>query len=105
MLDARVARLEILNGTDQPGLAAHMSQELKAKGWNVVTIGDADRSDYRRTLLVNYNTDDSIVRELGRQLNLAASLYALPGLLVSESTDLRIVIGQDYLTNAYGANR
>ena len=81
VLDARVARLEILNGTDQPGLAAHMSQELKAKGWNVVNIGDADRSDYRRTLLVNYNTDDSIVRELGRQLNLAASLYALPGLL------------------------
>ena len=105
VLDAGEARLEILNGTGQYGVAARVRQELEDKGWNVVSIGDADRSDYRRTLLVNYNTDESLVREIGRQLNLTASLYELPGLLVSESTDLRIVIGQDYLTNASSENR
>ena len=105
VLNARDARLEILNGTSQYGVAARVRQELQAKGWNVVAIGDADRSDYRRTLLVNYNTDDSLVREIGRLLNLTPSLHAMPGLLESDSTDLRIVIGQDYLTNASNESR
>ncbi len=105
VLNARDARLEVLNGTSQYGVAARVRQELEAKGWNVVAIGDADRSDYRRTLLVNYNTDESLVREIGRQLNLTASSHAMPGLLQSESTDLRIVIGQDYLTNASNDSR
>ncbi len=105
VLNARDARLEVLNGTSQYGVAARVRQELQAKGWNVVAIGDADRSDYRRTLLVNYNTDDRLVRELGRLLNLTPSLHAMPGLLKSDSTDLRIVIGQDYLTNASNDSR
>lgn len=105
VLNARDARLEILNGTSQYGVAARVRQKLQAEGWNVVAIGDADRSDYRRTLLVNYNTDDSLVREIGRLLNLTASLHAMPGLLESDSTDLRIVIGQDYLTNASNDGR
>ncbi len=97
VLAAREARLEILNGTGRRGIAALMQQELEAKGWQVDSIGDADRSDYQRTILVNYNTDESLVREIGLQLNLSTSVYSLPGLLIPETTDLRIVIGEDYL--------
>ncbi len=96
---ARDARVEILNGTGYPGIAARVRAELQARGWRVVAIGDADRSDYQRTLLVNYNTDENFVREIGRQLNLPASLYTFPGLLIPNSADLRIVVGRDYLTN------
>ena len=99
VMAAREARLEILNGTDRPGVAAQARRHLEANGWRVVAIGDADRSDYQRTLLVNYNTDETLVRELGRQLNLTASLYSIPGLLIPESTDLRIVIGEDFLSS------
>ena len=98
----REVRLEILNGTAQVGIAALARRQLEASGWRVVSIGDADRSDYQHTLLVNYNTDEALVRELGRQLNLAASLYSLPGLLIPESTDLRIVIGEDFLSTIVG---
>lgn len=100
ILAAREARLEILNGTIYPGVAARMRQELQAIGWRVDSIGDADRSDYSRTLLINYNLDERLVREIGSQLNLSASLYALPGLLPPETTDLRIVIGEDYLASS-----
>ena len=97
VMAAREARLEILNGTSCAGVAAQVRQQLEANGWRVVSIGDADRSDYLHTLLVNYNTHESLVQELSRQLNLTTSLYTLPGLLIPESTDLRIVIGEDYL--------
>ena len=102
VMAAREVRLEILNGTGQAGIAALARRQLEASGWRVVSIGDADRSDYQHTLLVNYNTDETLVRELGRQLNLAASLYSLPGLLIPESTDLRIVIGEDFLSTIGG---
>ncbi len=102
VMAAREVRLEILNGTGEVGMAALARRQLEASGWKVVSIGDADRSDYQHTLLVNYNTDDTLVRELGRQLDLTASLYSLPGLLIPESTDLRIVIGEDFLTTVSG---
>ena len=102
VMAAREVRLEILNGTAQAGIAALARRQLEDSGWRVVSIGDADRSDYQHTLLVNYNTDETLVRELGRQLNLAASLYSLPGLLIPESTDLRIVIGEDFLSTIGG---
>jgi LCP family protein required for cell wall assembly len=105
VLDASEARVEILNGTGAPGIAARVRAELQAQGWQVVAIGDADRGDYLHTLLVNYNTDENVLKEIGRQLNLSASLDTLPGLLMPDSTDLRIVIGRDYLTTIPNENR
>ena len=102
VMAAREVRLEILNGTARVGIAALARRHLEASGWRVVSIGDADRTDYQHTLLVNYNTDESLVRELGRQLNLEAPLYSFPGLLIPESTDLRIVIGEDFLSTIGG---
>ena len=102
IMAAREVRLEILNGTGEAGIAALARRQLEASGWRVVSIGDADRSDYQHTLLVNYNTDEKLVRELGRQLDLTASLYSLPGLLIPDSTDLRIVIGEDFLSTIGG---
>lgn len=98
----REVRLEILNGTAQVGIAALARRQLEASGWRVVSIGDADRSDYQHTLLVNYNTHETLVSELGRQLNLTAPLNSFPGLLIPESTDLRIVIGEDFLSTLGG---
>lgn len=102
VMAAGEVRLEILNGTGEAGIAALARRQLEAGGWRVVSIGDADRSDYQHTLLVNYHTDESLVRELGRQFNLTGSLYSLPGLLIPESTDLRIVIGEDFLSTIGG---
>ncbi len=102
VMAAREVRLEILNGTGQTGIAALARRQLEASGWRVVSIGDADRSDYQHTLLVNYNTDDRLVRELGRQLDLTTTAYSLPGLLIPESTNLRIVIGEDFLSTVGG---
>ena len=102
VMAAREVRIEILNGTEQSGIAALARRKLEASGLRVVSIGDADRSDYQNTLLVNYNTHESLVRELGRHFNLTDSLYSIPGLLIRESVDLRIVIGEDFLSTIVG---
>ncbi len=92
-------RLEILNGTGYPGVAAHVRDLLQQEGWQVVSIGDADRSDYRRTLIVNYNANEPLTQEVNMGLALPPNLPVLNGLIRSDSVDMRIVIGQDFLSN------
>jgi len=93
------ARVEVLNGTGYPGVAARIRDLLQERGWQVVSIGDADRSDYRRTLIVNYNADPLLVGRVGSELELQSNLPTLNGLILSNTVDLRIIAGQDFLKN------
>ncbi|MCC6458200.1 MAG: LCP family protein [Caldilineaceae bacterium] len=90
-------RIEILNGTGEPGVAAHTRDLLQSQGYQVVSIGDADRSDYGRTLIINYGIPDELVERLGVDLELEPGLSSLQGLNVSAPVDVRIVVGRDYL--------
>ncbi len=102
--DARSVRLEVLNGTDYPGVAARIRDQLQSSGWQVIAIGDADRSDYRRTLLINYNMDASLIDRINDDLQLPPDLPVLNGLVVSESVDMRIIVGQDFLKDVLDIN-
>jgi polyisoprenyl-teichoic acid--peptidoglycan teichoic acid transferase len=95
--DHRAIKLEVLNGTGYPGVAAQIREQLQNQGWQVVSIGDADRSDYRRTLVVNYNADRSLVNQISTDLQLPPNLPALHGLMISDTVDIRIIVGQDFL--------
>lgn len=103
IVDSRsTARIEVLNGTDAPGIAARIRDLLQASGWQVIAIGDADRSDYRRTLIVNYNADESLVEQVNVDLQLPPDLPTLSGLVMSDKVDMRIIVGQDFLRNVLG---
>ncbi|MEZ4636525.1 MAG: LytR C-terminal domain-containing protein [Caldilineaceae bacterium] len=102
--EAANVRLEVLNGTDYPGVAARIRDLLQSEGWQVVAIGDADRSDYRRTLLVNYNIDETLVNRINGALQLPPDLPVLNGLVVSQNVDMRIIVGQDFLKDVLDIN-
>lgn len=95
--DASSLRVEVLNGTSQPGVAARAAQLLEAQGWQVVSISDADRTDYVQTLIISYGAPDAIVKKLSSDLQLEPNLAALKGLNTTASVDLRIVVGSDLL--------
>lgn len=90
-------RIEILNGTGEPGVAAQTRDLLQSQGYQVVSIGDADRSDYVRTLIINYGVPDEVVAQVGVDLELAPNLSSLQGLNASAPVDVRIVVGRDFL--------
>lgn len=92
-------RIEVLNGTGEPGVAARTRDMLIAQGWQVVSIGDADRNDYGRTIIVNYGVPDELVERVGVDLELEPSLSSLNGLNVTAPVDVRIVVGRDILTH------
>ncbi|GIV77859.1 MAG: hypothetical protein KatS3mg050_2253 [Litorilinea sp.] len=97
--DPAWVRVEILNGTGEPGVAARTRELLEARGWQVVSIGDADRSDYGRTLVINYGVPDELVEKVGADLDLQPNLSSLHGLNTSAPVDVRIVVGRDILAH------
>ncbi len=99
-----LARVEILNGVSYPDIAARMQAELEARGWQVVTVGEAERPTYQRTLIVNYHADPSLVAQLQADLGLGQQLPVLNGLIPTQEIDIRIVIGQDYVRSVFGPN-
>ncbi|HXF62465.1 MAG TPA: LCP family protein, partial [Caldilineaceae bacterium] len=99
MADSAWVRIEILNGTGEPGVAAATRDLLQRQGWQVVSIGDADRSDYGRTIIINYGVPDELVKQVGSDLALEPNLSSLHGLNVSAPVDVRIVVGRDFLTH------
>lgn len=46
-------RIELLNGSGRAGLAGAMASYLRDGGFDVLEVSNADRSDYRNTLVVN----------------------------------------------------
>lgn len=100
-IDPRWVRIEVLNGTGQPNVAARTRDYLESRGWQVVSIDDADRSDYNHTLIVNYGAPPSLIQRLGADLSLQSSPSSLSlDRLTSAATasvDVRIVVGMDML--------
>lgn len=97
LADPSAVRIEILNGTSQPGAAARTAQLLQQQGWQIAAIGDADRSDYAQTVVINYGVADSVAAMVSSQLNLVAEQAQINGLASSSPIDIRIVIGRDVL--------
>lgn len=95
--DSSWVRVEVLNGTGEPGIAARTRSYLEAQGWQVVAIGDADRSDYTKTLVVNYGVPDLIIERVRKDLALQTDFASLKWLNSAQPIDLRIVVGRDML--------
>lgn len=90
-------RVEVLNGTTQPGVAAATADLLRSRGWDVVSIGDADRKDYVQTIVINYAAPDAVAQKISSDLNLSPNYSTLKGLNSAAAVDLRIVVGADLL--------
>lgn len=97
-VDPHWVRIEILNGTGEWGIAARTRDLLQKQGWQVVSIDDADRSDYTQSIIINYGVPSSVVADVGADMGIASSVATLQGLNSSHPVDLRIVVGRDLLS-------
>lgn len=105
----RVFTVEILNGTPTSGLARRTSELIQGFGYDVITVGNAENSDYAQTEII----DRSGINELGDTFadiiqceNITREIYN-PAELDSQSmeykADFTLIIGRDfngrYVTN------
>jgi len=88
------AKLVVLNGTPEAGVGASVAAALTADGYNVVSLGNADRGDYTQSRLIVYGDSKPSTREeLARRFNVApANVRWEP---TSDTTDLTLIVGKD----------
>ncbi|MEP7029284.1 MAG: LytR C-terminal domain-containing protein, partial [Candidatus Eisenbacteria bacterium] len=94
-------RIEVLNGSGEPGAAGKLASYLREGGFNVVLVGSADRYDYLRTLVVARTEDgrpsSAVVRylgDVGRVTQRARS-----------EADVTVVVGKDRGRSPWGEGK
>ena len=111
MLGDRVFAVEILNGTTIGGLAGRTAELFRGFGYDVVSVGNADRNDYERTLIIDRSGYEQIARAFGEiirctNLRLDAPHHERPEVDFTSHehrSDFTLILGRDfngrYVTN------
>ncbi len=61
-------QIEVLNGTGEPRVGMAVATELRRRGIDVVSVDNAERGDFRESVLVDRRGDPRLMKELARTL-------------------------------------
>jgi hypothetical protein len=90
------ARIAIQNGTSEPNFAARVAAALIQQGFQVVEFGDADRTDYPNSVIVDYTGKELTLQRLIEIFQVTPENVRHSPNLRSQ-VDIRIIVGQDYM--------
>jgi anionic cell wall polymer biosynthesis LytR-Cps2A-Psr (LCP) family protein len=90
-----VHTVEILNGTTVKGLAGRAAEILGSFGYDVVSVGNADRSDYGDTRIVSRSSNPEVAKSLGGVIR-CTNIGPDDGSLGSSDAEITIILGADF---------
>jgi len=106
ILGDRIFTVEILNGTTTSGLAGRTAELFRGFGYEIVTIGNADRSDYERTVIIDRSGYENVVRAFADIIRCTNILYDSPEFMEPEidfdiriferRADITLILGRDF---------
>jgi LCP family protein required for cell wall assembly len=89
------ARIVVQNGTPQEDLGSTAAEYLRDQGFTIVQFGPADRTDYPRTVIVDYTGKTYALMALSDIFNVAdENIRRSPNL--KSDVDIRLIIGADF---------
>jgi hypothetical protein len=98
--NAARTQVQVLNGSGVPDLARQVADQLRDRGLDVVSVGNADASGYGETLVLLRRGHPSIAAMVARRLGMGVPLQQLdPTLLV----DVTVILGQDWSASSPSA--
>jgi LCP family protein required for cell wall assembly len=89
------ARLEVLNGTTQVGIARRLADQLATAGYEVVRVDTADRTDYAETSVVVLNGNERAASTIANRLRIPSSAIQVSP-VAGAAADLRIILGRNF---------
>lgn len=89
------ARMAVLNGAGEEGLAGRTAELLGGLGFNVVEISNADRMDYPQTRVIDYTGNPYTTQYLLELMDLTQSQILFQTLPDSQ-IDLALIVGYDW---------
>ncbi len=93
------AKVSVLNGTGEPGLAGDTADLLRSYGYDVVNVNNAPNQNYTQTVIFNYTGDENpyTLRYLEKRFGVQAKRRQNTG--QNTPHDIEIVLGSDYEPN------
>jgi len=95
--------VEVLNGTETNGLAGKTAEMLRSFGYDIISIGNADRSNYERTVIIQRTDDDSMVKSFADVIrcdNIRKEIIPKENAAAGQSTeykaDITLLIGRNF---------
>ena len=100
----RVFTVEILNGTTVTGLAGRTAELFRDFGYDVISVGNADRNDHERTLIIDRSGHHEMARAFGdliRSRNIRfespnAAHYESDAGFIMHRSDFILILGRDF---------
>ncbi len=89
------AALEVLNGSGQAGVASTAADFLESLGLNVAAVGNAERMDYVKTVVIDYTGNPYTRRYLLEAMNLSEG-QILTQQINDSQIDMTIILGSDF---------
>ena len=87
--------LEVLNGTSVTGLAARAANVFRSFGYDIVTIGNADNSDYQKTVVLDRRGKLEAARRAAELIQ-CERVYTRPDEEVDVFIDVTLILGKDF---------
>ena len=87
-----VVRVQVLNGSGEPGIGTRVAAWLREGGFQVTDVRNADRSDYFASFVVARRTDLSLAKEVAHYLGgppLVRQEWS------SDLADVSVLVGSD----------
>ena len=90
------ARILVLNGTKNAQLAKNTADYMQGQGFQIAGYGNADRFDYRQTVLIDYSgSKNATVTALAKLFRIDPDNIR-PTKNVKSDTDIRLILGADW---------
>jgi hypothetical protein len=85
-------RIQLLNGSGYIGLAGDLASTLRDGGFDVLEVSNADRSDYRTTLVVGRRPEPGPARIVAEYLG---TRHVIQQIGSQEMIDVTVIVGRD----------
>ncbi len=86
--------VEILNGTDSKGLAKSAADIFQSFGYDIAAMGNADKQDYGRTIVIDRYGDPSVAKTVGSVIR--CENIGTPAIDSTVVADFTIILGKDF---------
>ena len=86
-------KIEVLNGSENPGQAQSLRNYLIKYGFDVVHFGNAMRSDYKKTIVIDRIGRPSLAKRIAEIINCQEVYSRIDKSLM---VDVTIIIGADF---------
>ncbi|MDD3049841.1 MAG: LytR C-terminal domain-containing protein [Candidatus Cloacimonetes bacterium] len=88
-------KVKVLNGCGYPGVAQTVTHILIERGIDVISLGNADKFIYKKTIIVRKRPDEAKLRYLMDLTGIKRHISAYSDI---EFADFYLIVGNDYKT-------